>query len=53
MDSMPINSIGGMWFVDLWDPKYAAHISRSLRPLICWAKLYECVLWLLALPPMY
>ena len=27
-DSMPIISIGGMWFVDLWNPKYAAHIFK-------------------------
>ena len=27
-DSMPISSIGGMWFVDLWNPKYAAHIFK-------------------------
>ena len=24
----PINSIGGMWFVDFWNPKYAAHIFK-------------------------
>ena len=28
MDSMPISSIGGMWFVDLWNPKYATHIFK-------------------------
>ena len=27
-DSMPISSIGGMWFVDLWNPKDAAHIFK-------------------------
>ena len=27
-DSMPIISIGGMWFVDLWSPKCAAHIFK-------------------------
>ena len=25
---MPICSIGGMWSVDLWNPKYAAHIFK-------------------------
>ena len=25
---MPISSIGGMWFVDLWNPKYVAHIVK-------------------------
>ena len=27
-DSMPISSIGRMWFLDLWNPKYAAHIFK-------------------------
>ena len=27
-DSMLISSVGGMWFVDLWNPKYAAHIVK-------------------------
>ena len=27
-DSMPIRPIGGMWFVDPWNPKYAAHIFK-------------------------
>ena len=25
---MPIFSIGGVWFVDFWNPKYAAHIFK-------------------------
>ena len=25
---MPISSTGGMWFVDLWNPKYMAHIFK-------------------------
>ena len=28
VDSMPISSIGGMWFVDIWNPKYATHIFK-------------------------
>ena len=27
-DSMPIRSIGGIWSVDLWNPKYTAHIFK-------------------------
>ena len=25
-DSMPINSIGGIWNAELWNPKYASHV---------------------------
>ena len=27
-DSMPIASIGGVWSVDLWNPKYASHVFK-------------------------
>ena len=27
-DSMPISSIGGIWSVDLWNPKYASHVYK-------------------------
>ena len=45
--SMPISSIGGMWSVDFWNPKYAAHIFKgSPWPSICWALLYGLLIWL-------
>ena len=34
-DSMPINSIPGMWVVDLWNPKYAVHIFNVTMVWIC------------------
>ena len=28
IDSMPIASIGRVWNVDLWNPKYASHVFK-------------------------
>ena len=28
MDSMPINSIGGIWSANLWIPKYVLHVYK-------------------------
>ena len=27
-DSMPVTSIGGLWSIDLWNPKYASHVFK-------------------------
>ena len=38
-DSMPISSIGGMWFADLWNPKYAAHIFKVTVAADMWGSI--------------
>ena len=38
---MPINSIGGIWSADLWNPKYVSYFFPEMLPLIFWQQYMD------------
>ena len=47
IDSVPISSIVGMWFVDLWNPKYTAHIFKVTVAM----DMSGNIVWICLFPP--
>ena len=46
---MPINSIGGIWSADLWNPEYALHFYKVTVAVDMLATLYGFAPW----PPVH
>ena len=44
---MPISSIGGIWSVDLWNPKYASHVYKVIVAVV----MFGNILWICPLAP--
>ena len=47
IDSMPINSIGGIWSADLWNHKYASHVYKVTVAV----GMLDSIIWICPLVP--